>query len=392
LKKIIQLFCFFVSLQVLTACGGGSSAKKTTNSSPSIAVQRGALISATLISTKQSFLLPYEVDAYKVIYKTLSIENKIINASGLLAIPQKSNGEKSPFLSYQHGTIFLNSQAPSIHSSSIDGIMVLAGTGYIVSAPDYLGYGESSKVMHPYIHAESLASASVDMLRASKVFLAQEKILHNSQLFLAGYSEGGYATLALQKTLLEAHSSEFVVTASAAGAGPFDLAETSKIMAEKTINQKPAYLSFLLKAYDSIYGLNKISDMFQAQHVDVINSHFDGHHSGSTINSKLDHATNRLFNSSFLNKLQGTGSHIIKNKFALNNIYDWKPKAPTRLYHGPNDEVVPYSNSQKALNSMNSNGAKNVSLVDCGFDTHGECAFPYVLNAVNFFSTYANDL
>lgn len=385
MNKLV-IFIFSVSLFSLSACGGGSSGK-----TPSVG-ERGGLISSKLVSSKRTLLLPYKVDAYKIIYGTVDANNTPIRASGLLTIPQKSSGAKSPLLSYQHGTIFLNNQAPSISATSINGIMTLSGTGFIVSAPDYIGYGESAAKMHPYIHADSLASASIDMLRASKAFLQQHNIKTNSQLFLTGYSEGGYATLALQQKLQESHSSEFTVTASAAAAGPFDLSETAKILANRTTNTKPAFMSFVLKTYDDTYKLNKVSEMYQAPFVGVINTHFDGNHSSSSISANLSHTTSELFNAPFLSALQGADQHVIKDKLALNNIYDWKPTAPTRFYHSPNDGIVPYSNSQKAVDTMRSNGATNISFDDCPLNTHTECAVPYVLNTLNFFLGFANDL
>ncbi len=380
------IFIFSASLLFLNACGGGSSRETASVG------ERGGLISSKLVSSKRTPLLPYKVDAYKIIYGTVDANNTPIRASGLLTIPQKSSGSKSPLLSYQHGTIFLNNQAPSISAISINGIMTLSATGFIVSAPDYIGYGESSAKMHPYIHADSLANASIDMLRASKKFLRQHNININPQLFLTGYSEGGYATLALQKKLQESHGNEFTVTASAAAAGPFDLSETAKILANRTTNTKPAFMSFVLKAYDDTYKLNKVTEMYQTQFVNTINTHFDGKHSSSSINASLSHTTSDLFNAPFLNTLQGAGPHAIKDKFALNDIYDWKPTAPTRFYHSKNDGIVPYSNSQKAVDTMRANGATEISFDDCPLNTHTDCAVPYVLNTLNFFLGYARDL
>ncbi len=384
-KLVFILSTLFLSL-LLNACGGGSSLSSTPTG------ERGGIISSTLVSSKKQILSLYKVDAYKIIYSTVDVNGSPIKASGLLAVPQKSGGKKSPFLSYQHGTIFLDSQAPSISATSISGISTLSGMGFVVSAPDYIGYGESSSQMHPYIHAETLASSSIDMLRASKEFLKQKGVALNSQLFLTGYSEGGYATLALQKMLQESHTDEFTVTASAAAAGPFDLSETAKIIANKTTNPKPAFMSFVLKAYDDIYQLNKVSEMFQTPYVNIINTYFDGTHSGSSITSSLNHTTAELFNAPFLTALQGTGQHIIKDKLALNNIYDWTPTAPTRFYHSLDDEVVPYSNSQKAFDTMTVNGATDVTLKTCPSDTHVSCVVPYVIDTVSFFSRFAQDL
>ena len=382
---ILTLFFF------LTACGGEKNTLPPGKENPD--KYRGTFISSQLIGTKNgTFLIPYSVKAYKITYYTIGIDGDKTKASGLLSIPQKDFGEKSPLISYQHGTIFQNKQAPSISSTSANAIMTLAGTGYIVSAPDYLGYGESHGKIHPYIHADSLSSASIDMLKASKTLLRASNIQLNHQLFLAGYSEGGYATLALQKAIQENNTGEFNVTASAAGAGPFDLTETSITLANKVTNERPAYMSFLLKAYDSVYNLNKITDMYQPQYVDAVNTLFDGNNSGNTITNSLTTTTNKLFKPAFLEALQGNGSHIIKEKLALNNIYNWRPVAPTRLFHGPKDEVVPYSNAQKALSSMRANGAPNVSLRDCFLNTHVKCAIPYIIDTLHFFDTYVEDL
>ena len=380
---ILNISYLFFAL-FLSACGGGGSSASTP------AGERGGLISSSYITSKQAF--PYKVDAYKIIYSTVDTKGSPIKASGLLAIPKKSGGKQSPLLSYQHGTIFLNKQAPSISATSISGISTLSGIGFIVSAPDYIGYGESATMMHPYMHAETLANTSIDMLRASKTFLKQKNIQLNDQLFLTGYSEGGYATLALQKKLQESHSHEFTVTASAAAAGPFDLTETAKTIANKTTNNKPAFMSFLLKAYDDIYGLNMISEMYQPPYVNIINTYFDGKHSSSKVTTDLSHTTSELLNAPFSTVLQGDEQHIIKDKLALNNIYDWKPTAPTRFFHGIDDEVVPYHNAEKALNTMRNNGATNVSLGGCSQTSHVACVAPFIIDTVIFFRKHAHDL
>ena len=386
MKKQLLLI-FLSSLLLLASCGGGNKSVDIANDT------RGSLQSSSLLATKSaSFLIPYSVDAYKIIYSTIDANGQKILASGLLSIPKKGSGEKSPFLSYQHGTIFLDKQAPSNSSTQARSIMTLAGTGYIVSAPDFIGYGKSSDRIHPYLHAKSLANASIDMIRASYEFLKTKNIKTNQQLFITGYSEGGYASLALQKSIEEKYSNEFLITAVAAGAGPFDLTGTAKIIASKVVNDEPAYVAYLLKSYDTIYRLNKIEEMYQPQYVEAVNTMFNGKNSQSTINSKLTSQTEELFNPSFLASLRESDGHIINQKIALNNIYDWKPISPTRFYHGPNDETVPYSNAQKALTKMRENGATDVSLGDCPLNTHVQCALPYVFDTLSFFNKYVEDL
>ncbi len=87
--------------------------------------------------------------------------------------------------------------------------ILLASIGYIAVLPDYIGYGDSTNELHPYVHAATLASATVDMNRAARKFLAGINRSTNGQFFLTGYSEGGYATLATQRLMQQSLATEF---------------------------------------------------------------------------------------------------------------------------------------------------------------------------------------
>ena len=132
--------------------------------------------------------------------------------------------------------------------------------------------------------------------------------------------------------------------------------------------------------------------MYQPPYVAIVNRSFDGKHSGGEIDRSLNHTTTELFNAPFLNALQGNANHVMLEKLAENNLYDWKPQTPTRFYHSPHDETVPYANSRKAFDTMRENGAEKISLQDCFLNTHVSCALPYVLDTLNYFRRYANDL
>ena len=375
----------------LTACGGSNPDNKS--SSPPKA--RGTLIADKYIdSTKANRLLylTYSVKAYKISYSSIGPNGETVTASGLLAIPQKKPNKKSPLLSYQHGTRFKDENRPS---NNTDGLMQLAAQGYIVSAPDYLGYGDSLSNGHPYIHADSYANSAIDMLRATKAFLKRSKTPINKQLFLAGYSEGGYATLALQKAIQESYSDEFKVTASAAGAGPYNISETATFMFKKAENEKPAFMNFVIKSYNDTYQLGLINEMYQPQYVDAINTVFDGLHSSGEINKALTTKTAELFKAKFLSTMQNSGKHILKEKLVKNNIYNWKPIAPTLLFHSKYDEVVPYFNSEDAYNAMQDRGTQNISFEKCNLNrlgSHVKCAAIYLRKAKFFFDNYNPEL
>jgi Secretory lipase len=165
----------------------------------------------------------YGIKVYRLTYNTINTDGRAIIASGAVLVPQTT--QALSLISMQHGTISSDEQAPSYYRSGSEAYTfgsVFASVGYIVAAPDYIGYGASNNLPHPYEHNASLASASLDMLRATKEFLSDEKVNWNQQLFTAGYSEGGYATLALQKKLEAEALTEFNLIASSAGAGAYD--------------------------------------------------------------------------------------------------------------------------------------------------------------------------
>jgi len=198
-KKLLP----FLFLIFITACGGSGS-------SVNIPDKAGELISVTKLSTRSvdditaslgdtsSLIIPfYNVNTYKVIYKTIDTKGVLINVSGLLAIPKKNAGQPSPRLSLHHGTIFLDQQAPSFNHQVDATSVIAASMGYIVTEADYIGYGESVGQLHPHTHKDTLSGAAIDLLRASKTWLMQQNIAENGQLFLGGYSEGGYTTFAV---------------------------------------------------------------------------------------------------------------------------------------------------------------------------------------------------
>lgn len=398
--SIATLIIPFILL--FSGCGGGDGGGD--NSTDLQLENNGALIQATKISTTKPSVGIYSVNSYKIAYVTTHPKMNIkIKASGLLIVPIKDADKRSPILSYQHATLFTDDNIPTNSPSEI---AQLGGRGFVVTAPDYISYGDSTALSPTYIHAESYVNAGLDLLRASKVFLEEQNIAINNQLFLAGYSEGGYATMAIQKAIQESYSDEFKVVASSAGAGPYDIVTTAKIVANKNPNEKPAFMSYVLKSYDDLYQLNDIENMYQSDYVNAVNTVFDGQHGGLTIAKNLTTDTSALFTPGFLSALKGedgAGNFAIMDKLAENAIYDWAPTVPTMLFHGKNDETVPYENTQIAYSAMLSKGA-DIRLETCGEkifgieievdldDTHVYCAVKYVLDTVDFFLGYDPEL
>lgn len=361
-------------------------------------IKRFTSLTATIQSIKRkgqdlSFMkdyyprLQYQVNAYRITYNTVDVEGNSIIASGALLIPQTL--DSLPLVSHQHGTLRDASSASSFLSRNseihIFGIL-FSSMGNILVSPDYLGYGASDHINHPYEHAPSLATASRDMIRAAQEFCTLNRINLNQQLFLLGYSEGGTATMALHRLLEEKHTDEFSITASAIGGGAYDKLGFAKVITKQ--NQNLSFMNiyiWVIEAYNNIYKINRpFTDYFQQPHSEYI---------ASTPIDKIDSTkipTNpqKLFTSNFLDGIINESDTAFVNALKDNKIYDWKPEASIRLFHGTEDNFVYPQNSEIAFTTMRNCGAINVEYIKMEGENHITGRTAFFRGMVEYFDTF----
>lgn len=402
-QRLHRVFLVILLLCTIIACSSGSSG----GAPPAV---EGGLAGAELLGSLDAAALNVFlaelglqdvtasgiVACYRLTYWTPDVAAALVTASGLVCLPQPRSGG-NPVLSYQHGTIFQDPEAPSSILTSNEGKLgaAFAALGYIAVLPDFIGYGASTNALHPYVHAGTLASTTVNMNRAARSFLAQRGIAPtgNGKFFLTGYSEGGYATLAAQKLMEQTLAAEFPITASEPGAGPYDLTGTSRTLLSSPTQTQPAFTGFFIKAYDAIYNApSELTRYFTAGYASVVDTHFDGSFSRNQIRDALGGAgvaTNALFDPAFLASFLNAGEAALKADIAANDIYNWAPTVPTRLFHGVDDDIVPYANSSTAAAAMSANGSTTVTVVDCitiGVPAnHENCAAPFARDVIQSF-------
>lgn len=263
-----------------------------------------------------------------------------------------------------------------------------ASAGYIAMMPDFIGYGESAHIFHPYYDKAHAASAVIDMIKSTKEFLAKENIVYNEDLFLAGYSEGGYVTLAAAEEIENNPEHQLTIKA-AAGAGGYDITEMLKSITTSSYYSHPSYLAFVLMSYNNTYDWNRpLSYFFQDKYAEALENSMNGNYDGSYINSKLTTHVPSLLAPGFYTSLKSeAGEKQLKDALASNSIYGWDTKIPTRLYHGTQDEVIPYQNSEATLKSFQAAGSTNVALIPIPSGTHGSSFFPMLQEFIPWFES-----
>ncbi|MGI4883814.1 MAG: alpha/beta hydrolase family protein [Janthinobacterium lividum] len=168
------------------------------SATPVITAPKAQLQALAVVAGFAAFVpqLKYDVKFYKFLYKT-TYKGQLLQVSGMLGVPQ---GTPAPpaLLSAQHGTMFRQADSPSNFPATYTGFELFASTGFITLIPDFIGLGVSSGVVQPFYDKPTSAGAVVDMVKAVQYYLGQQAVAFSPRLFLVGYSEGGYVTMAAQ--------------------------------------------------------------------------------------------------------------------------------------------------------------------------------------------------
>lgn len=225
------------------------------------------------------------VHIYKISYnsKITSADTTTTQASGLLIVPYTActdANNTAPWVVLNHGTIVDNASAPS--NNLREGLFE-GGLGFIAVVPDYIGFGDSyindpTQRIHPYIIADTYATDGYAIMKAATQVLGSNGITPGN-LYIKGYSEGGYAALALQRSLETSGQTDFTITASAPSAGPYSTVGLGALLTTSLANEtiSPTLFGYLATSYyynypTTVGAAYNIADVFkQSENYDEVN-------------------------------------------------------------------------------------------------------------------------
>ena len=395
MRRVIKHSVMAVSLLLLVGCGDGldQPSNESVKGGELVVDFSSVLMKKTLIDAKSADenTTVFGYKAYKVPYTTSNEEGEEVKVSGLFVIPTglptavESLGLS--MVSDDHGTIFSNSEAPSVIADSHgtpDGsaIILTALGGFATLQPDYIGFGDSSEHYHPFMLKDSLANATVDFIKQVKVFAADNNITLNNQLFITGYSEGGYAAMATLKKI-EEESTGLTVSMAAPMAGLYAV----KTMADAVLSQPelavPSFIANMGYAYAKAND-QVLSTLINEPYASKLPTLFNGDINRTEIDAELTVATtgaSGLFVQDFVSDYFSNDSNWFKEAATQNNVHTWVPTTSVKLVHCQGDDVIPYGIAELTEGTMSAMGASSVSLVPVeqtlGLDynvTHGACA------------------
>lgn len=358
-------------------------------------VARGRVVAAELLRAYSVFELQFifqlagvplapqsAVVLHRLTYETVSPWGGRTLATGALAVPAAA-AQPLPLVSYQHGTVLLRSDLPSEQGTEALVGVVFAATGYAAAMPDYLGLADAP-ARHPYHHAKTHATATVDLLRAARQWSATNAVPLDGKVFLAGYSQGGHATVAAQREIESLHADEFNLVAVGAGAGAYDLAGiTAEVFISDAPHPNPYYLPYLLLGFAEAYrdDAAALRDMLAPPWRATVPPLFNGLHDAGPINAALPAVPAAALDPAQLAAFRADPDHFLRRLLEENSLLEgWAPRAPLRLFHCAGDRDVPPANSARARDAYVAAGAAGVQLLDpLPTADHRACAQPTLL-------------
>lgn len=350
-------------------------------------------------------------------YRTPGVQpGEMSNASAAVLIPGGAGcAGPFPLIAFARGTSLTRSHtnAAPADSGAVLLMTYFAAQGYAVVATDYLGYALSSYPYHPYMHADSEASAVIDSIRATRLAASSLGLTLNGKIMLSGYSQGGHAAMAAQRIIERDNPEEFNLVAAAHSAGPYYVSAALIDGAKNPIDGVQDFVPFEITAFQKIYGnvYHETSDIFNPPYAGYIENLFPTVLDETALAKLLPAGTpiqaqQAMFQSAYLKDLAYNPNNTTVAAARKQDLLGWDPKAPTALCGGSADPTVNFSiNAQTVYNDFRSRGGTNVTLVDVDWEIrqtygtldpatyssnyHGALEAPFCIQVVKqFFDVY----
>ncbi len=220
-------------------------------------------------------------------YDTVDVKGNKTDATGAVFIPTGTDADcngNRPIVLNAHGTATTKAynfaEVGNVNNEAGPAATLLAalfaGQGYVVISPNYAGYDKSSLAYHPYLNAQQQSHEMADALKAGREVVRRTgsatNVADNGKLFITGYSQGGYVTMATTRYL---ETLKEPVTAALPISGPYameafgDVVFGGKVMLGATF-----FAPLMARNYQEQYGniYAKPSDMFAPANADEIPS------------------------------------------------------------------------------------------------------------------------
>ncbi|MFY7962351.1 MAG: alpha/beta hydrolase [Elsteraceae bacterium] len=323
------------------------------------------------------------VESQRILYRTIGGAGEPVTASAAVLVPRGQGAAcegPRPLVMYARGTSFRRDADISLlEVSEPDAVVAaafFAAQGYVVVAPNYVGYAGSTADYHPYYQLEAQAADVIDALSAARSSAPSMRLPPQSGLFLVGYSQGGAVALAAQRALERPDAPPgFAPTAVAASAGATMIGEMARtVFAGEPSVGATGFLPLLVASYQRAYpGVPSAAEIYAPPFnapgglppLPGALGYMQLLAQGKLPLNLFDRQDGKPFlvSAAFRARFNSDPANPLQRAFDANNLNDFKPEAPLMMCHGGRDLLVPIANTETTARAFAAKGA-HVTRID----------------------------
>ena len=291
-----------------------------------------------------------------VCYPSVGVKGEALTLSGKVIVPK--NKQPKGVILLPHYTISCNQEAPSLYTSFEAKVF---RDEYVVVMPDYIGFGVSAEMAHPYLHGELTAQNCVDMYLASQHTIDSLcPGLCTDSIYIVGFSQGGATAIWTLKLLEEQYADRIHVKACLAGSGPYDVAVTyDQAVAANKIGM-PAVAPMLVMGTNAAYDLHLRTEDFFTPALDKVYWKYiaSKKYKVGTIYSRMsNHRLSYWFKAEGMDKSQPATKRMYEGLLRSSLVHypldesdpdgcvtctSWRPQTKVYIFHSTTDDIVTF--------------------------------------------------
>ncbi|MBR6899732.1 MAG: hypothetical protein IKN29_05520 [Bacteroidales bacterium] len=331
--------------------------------------------------------------AYNYVYPSTDPDGQPVTLSATITMGDSIKQAKSAMglILYNHFSVYRADQCPSRGELSIQ--KSLARSPLITVSPDHYGFGATESKHQAYCISSVNAQASVDALLAAEVLLADMGYTWSDNLFNVGYSQGGQTAMGVTRLVAQSYP-DISFTCTLAGAGPYDIASTYRLMMQDSVGGYPSNIISVLLSYNEFAHLDIAHD---AMFLEPVLSHIDAwFFSKQYTRQEIDALVGTFLVADYLTPalidLNSDLSQQLSQAFDADNLCQgWTPRSnePIYLFHNTQDNIVSPANTVNLYNHLMASGATHVTLDTAAYGTfpvlngHDTGALIFIVNTTN---------
>jgi len=280
-------------------------------------------------------------------YTSIGTDGNDLTVSGKIFYPK--DGKIKNMMIVSHYTIGSNAECPS-ESFSFEGIY--AAKGYAVVIADYVGFGETVGMVHPYLQARTCSSNVIDMALVARNFLKARGLEPESdEVILLGYSQGGATTMYVQYMLEndEKYVGKFKIKKNYAGSGPYNIAKTYDYCVKVDDTGIPCAIPMIIQGMS--LGMPQPLEMSYFFREPLLSNYDEWLNSKKYTVAQISELIgtkklSKILTPNARDKSKDETARFYKELLENSIPHDYYPKAPLFMFHSEDDQTVPFVNSQ----------------------------------------------